>query len=73
MSDWWYCTSRDAYYNLSTISKIKFVEPGSGCYKIELFKDDPQNAEFIFKYDIDELELYDTEKNEIMELIGMND
>jgi hypothetical protein len=70
MSCWWYCESRDAYYNLSTISKIKFKYDGN--YKIELFKNNEAVA-FFFEYESDERATYKKEKREIMKLIGMFD
>lgn len=71
MSSWWYCESMDAYYNLSTISKIKFIEPKCGPYKIELYNNLNDVAFCIeYEYDYDDRHMYKKEKREIMELIG---
>lgn len=69
MSSWWYCERIDAYYNLSTISKMKFIEPEYGLYKIELYNH-LNDIAFSFEYDYDERHMYRKEKREIMELIG---
>ncbi len=67
---WWHCESTDAFYNLSTISKILFCDPYDGVYKIQMFSHDNEIA-FTFTYDSD-YSTYRKEKSEIMELMGMD-
>ena len=68
---WWHCESTNAFYNLSTISKILFCDDlDRGDYKIQMFSHGNEIA-FTFTYEYD-YSTYIKEKREIMELMGMD-